>query len=54
MHLNHSRRDNMCVGLCFGEADFDLSQNWGTDSLVGPTNASPRSEGAKNKQTAVK
>lgn len=44
----------MCVGLCFGEAAFDLSQNWGTDSLVGPTNTSSRREGAKNEQRVVK
>lgn len=44
----------MCGIVFWGKAGFDLSQNCGTDSLVGPTNTCSRREGAKNEQRAVK
>lgn len=44
----------MCGIVFWGKAGFDLSQNCGTDSLVGPTNTCSRREGAKDEQRAVK
>lgn len=49
-----AKKAYVCVGVCLGEAGFNLSQNWGTDSSCDPTNNCSKREQAKNEQRAVK